>query len=236
MRDNARMAGGHLLVVGVLAADGLTDSEATRRVFLTAGGLFLLGLALLIGTVWWWRGTRPEHPVLGPLEVMGERRWAKSPPQERQKMIESVRAARPRPLRGAMASAPSAVPAPFPAGASAPVTVAGSAPAAAADRELADSLLEPVDLSVLVGSAPLLPEDLAEIDVLLGLAPAPATVTREPDRDDGGEGIARADGGSSDGEDLGLEGRPDEIGNSELGDDHDRAAIDPLLQRTSAKD
>lgn len=75
----------------VVLAGSLSESEATRRVFLAAGGLALLGLLLLVGTVWWWRSTRAEHPSLAPLEVMGARRWRKAPTGERQKLVDGVR-------------------------------------------------------------------------------------------------------------------------------------------------
>lgn len=78
------------LPAGVLAGS-LTESEASRRVYLTAGGLGLLGLLLLVGTVWWWRSTRSEHPSLAPLEVMGARRWRKANEPERQRLVDGVR-------------------------------------------------------------------------------------------------------------------------------------------------
>lgn len=75
---------------GVLAGS-LTESEASRRVYLAAGGLALLGLLLLVGTVWWWRTTRNEHPALAPLEVMGARRWRRAGDPERQRLVDGVR-------------------------------------------------------------------------------------------------------------------------------------------------
>jgi hypothetical protein len=231
------MAGGHLRVIGALAADGLTDAEATRRVFLTAGGLFLLGLALLIGTVWWWRGTRPEHPVLGPLEVMGERRWAKAPLHERRRMIESVRAARPQPVRGAPASSsttPSSTPSSSAAAAMSPPASVGAPPAGDGP--------EPVDLSLLVGSSSTVPEDLAEIDVLLGIVPGHGADSGGRDRVDR-ESVpvsAEAHGGAlaptAVAADGGRDRRDDGAAHDDLDDEQDRSAIDPLLQRTSAKD
>ncbi|MGD9996319.1 MAG: hypothetical protein AB7L17_17330 [Ilumatobacteraceae bacterium] len=73
--------------------DELTESEATLRVFLTAGGLAVLGLALLLFTIWWWRGTKPESPALGPLEVMSERRWHAASDSERRRLVDTHRPA-----------------------------------------------------------------------------------------------------------------------------------------------
>jgi hypothetical protein len=73
-----------------MAAD-LSDTAADRTVYLVAAGLVVLGIALAVATVWWWRSTRPEHPVLGPLEVMGERRFRRSADSERRQLLSSAR-------------------------------------------------------------------------------------------------------------------------------------------------
>lgn len=75
---------------GSLGAE-LTESQAAFRVFAAAGGLVLLGLVLLLLTIWWWRGTRPESPALGPLEVMGDRKWASAAESERRRLLEEFR-------------------------------------------------------------------------------------------------------------------------------------------------
>ena len=80
-------------MIGGLFAGELTDGEAALRVYLAAGGLLLLGALLLTLTVRWWRGTRPEPPSLAPLEVMGERRWAKAPDADKQRLLEQYRPA-----------------------------------------------------------------------------------------------------------------------------------------------
>lgn len=75
---------------GSLGAE-LTESQAAFRVFAAAGGLVLLGLVLLLLTIWWWRGTRPESPALGPLEVMGDRKWVSAAESERRRLLEEFR-------------------------------------------------------------------------------------------------------------------------------------------------
>jgi hypothetical protein len=51
----------------------------------------LFGLVLLLLTISWWRTTKPEPPSLGPLEVMGDRKWAAAPEHERRRMLEEFR-------------------------------------------------------------------------------------------------------------------------------------------------
>ena len=72
-------------------AGSLSEAEASRRVWLAAGGLVLLGLVLTICTVWWWRTTRADHPSLAPLEVMSARRWSRAGDAERSRLIDRVR-------------------------------------------------------------------------------------------------------------------------------------------------
>lgn len=64
--------------------------------------LFVLasaGLAIL--TVWFWRNSALESPVLAPLEVMSDRRFRKASEEDRSRMLETVRslaAERPIPI------------------------------------------------------------------------------------------------------------------------------------------
>lgn len=72
-------------------ADDFTDPENARLVWIASGGLALVGLALLIGTVLWWRNSRVEHPALAPLEVMSGRRFFKAADGEQRRMLDEVR-------------------------------------------------------------------------------------------------------------------------------------------------
>jgi hypothetical protein len=67
------------------------DVQNARLIYLAAGGLVLLGCMLIWLTVRWWRSTRVEHPVLAPLEVMGERSWRKSGDVQRSMALDAVR-------------------------------------------------------------------------------------------------------------------------------------------------
>lgn len=53
--------------------------------------LVLVGCALLGITLWFWRAARPDNPVLGPLEVLGERRFREADEQTRKEMLRQSR-------------------------------------------------------------------------------------------------------------------------------------------------
>jgi hypothetical protein len=93
VRENVSMPSVHATLSAAALGDELTENEASVRVFLTAGGLAVLGLALTLFTIWWWRGTKPEPPALGPLEVMSDRRWQTASESERMRMIDLHRPA-----------------------------------------------------------------------------------------------------------------------------------------------
>ncbi|MFM7686218.1 MAG: hypothetical protein ACKPDI_09895 [Actinomycetota bacterium] len=61
--------------IALLAEGSFNDPTNARTVYLAAGGLLLLALALGVGTWLWWRSAKVEHPALGPLEVMSRRQW-----------------------------------------------------------------------------------------------------------------------------------------------------------------
>jgi hypothetical protein len=88
VRENDPMPPAPATLPAAALGDQLSAREATLRVFLTAGGLAVLGIALLLFTIWWWRSTRPEPPALGPLEVMSERRWRAASEGERRRLVE----------------------------------------------------------------------------------------------------------------------------------------------------
>ena len=86
-------AGEMRLRAGVLWGTQITDPENERTIYIAAGGLLLLAIALAVGTVWWWRNSRVEHPALGPLEVMGTRSWWKGDWTARRRRLDEVRPA-----------------------------------------------------------------------------------------------------------------------------------------------
>ena len=74
----------------MLAAD-ITDPTNARAILLAASGLVALAVLLTVATVWWWRRTKAEHPALGPLATMGEARWKAADPEERRRILDSMR-------------------------------------------------------------------------------------------------------------------------------------------------
>jgi hypothetical protein len=83
---------------GIVAGD-FNDPTNERIIYLSAAGLAIVGLGLLVGTLVWWRRGRQEHPALAPLEVMSGRAWANAPEGDKRRRLEQVR------LSGAAASA-----------------------------------------------------------------------------------------------------------------------------------
>lgn len=79
--------------LGGMVAGDFSDPTNERIIYLSAAGLAVVGLALLFGTLVWWRRGRQEHPALAPLEVMGGRAWAKAPEGDRRRRLEQVRVA-----------------------------------------------------------------------------------------------------------------------------------------------
>ena len=77
------------------------DPENARIIQFMAGGLALVAVLVAVGTVWWWRSTKVEHPALGPLEVMGSRSWWKGDYTTRRSRLEAVRPAA-EPVEGAV--------------------------------------------------------------------------------------------------------------------------------------
>ena len=79
-----------LRAAGVLA-DSINDTNSTRKVYMLAGGLALLGIALILITVWFWRSTRHDPELLGPLEVMGDRKFKRLEGSEQKQVLDGKR-------------------------------------------------------------------------------------------------------------------------------------------------
>lgn len=73
-------------------------------------GLIIVGVALLVATLAFWRSAIEDPEVLGPLEVMGERRYSKANDFERLEILNDVRPGGPMPVRITMAPPPAAEP------------------------------------------------------------------------------------------------------------------------------
>ncbi len=82
-----------------LLADTVNDASSTRKLYLIALGLALLGGVLLIVTVWFWRSTRPEPELLAPLEQMGARTFRQLDGRAQKELLDSVRPEDAQPMR-----------------------------------------------------------------------------------------------------------------------------------------
>lgn len=85
---------GHLIGArwSAAATEGtFSDPENARTIHLVAVALVIIAVALSVWTVWWWRTTKSEHPALGPLEVMGSRKWRSAEPGLRRVRLDAAR-------------------------------------------------------------------------------------------------------------------------------------------------
>ncbi|MFM8016794.1 MAG: hypothetical protein ACKPCO_12160 [Actinomycetota bacterium] len=55
--------------------------------------LIAVGAALLVVTLWFWRASRIDDPVLGPLEVIGSGEFKAADEATRREMLRQARAA-----------------------------------------------------------------------------------------------------------------------------------------------
>ena len=81
------------VIVGGIVGGSFSDPTNERLILLSAVGLVLVGVGLLVGTIVWWRRGREENPVLAPLELMSSRAWVKSSDAERRRRLDEVRVA-----------------------------------------------------------------------------------------------------------------------------------------------
>jgi hypothetical protein len=72
------------VTIGLLLASKLS-------VNLIGGGLVVLGLALLVATLAFWRSAIEDPAVLAPLEIMADRSFARADQVKRTEMLNEVR-------------------------------------------------------------------------------------------------------------------------------------------------
>ena len=72
------------VTIGLLLASKLS-------VNLIGGGLVVLGLALLVATLAFWRSAIEDPAVLAPLEIMADRSFARADQAKRTEMLNEVR-------------------------------------------------------------------------------------------------------------------------------------------------
>lgn len=66
-------------------------AESNLTVNLIGGGLVVLGIALLVATLAFWRSAVEDPEVLAPLEVMADRRFVRAGHEQRAALLDSVR-------------------------------------------------------------------------------------------------------------------------------------------------
>lgn len=76
----------------MFAAD-IADPGTARVLVAVAVVLALLGVLLAAVTVWFWQRTKPLHPALRRLDVMGSKRWHQAADEERRAALERARPA-----------------------------------------------------------------------------------------------------------------------------------------------
>jgi hypothetical protein len=74
------------------------DSSATRTVYGVVIALGVIGVALLVLTIWLFKQTKPEPQLLAPLERMDDRAWRKQEPAEMRRDLDSLRPTGARPV------------------------------------------------------------------------------------------------------------------------------------------
>jgi hypothetical protein len=67
------------------------SASTGTTVAVLVGVLVVLGLAMIGVAVWLVRSTREDPPALGPLEVMGERRWRRGDADRRRTNLDTAR-------------------------------------------------------------------------------------------------------------------------------------------------
>jgi hypothetical protein len=67
------------------------SASTGTTVAVLVGALVVLGLAMVGVAAWLIRSTRADPPALGPLEVMGERRWRRGDADRRRTNLDTAR-------------------------------------------------------------------------------------------------------------------------------------------------
>jgi hypothetical protein len=88
-----------MTLLAAVLADSINDVSSTRKVYLLAMGLVVLGVVLIVVTVWFWRTSRHDPELLAPLEVMGSKRFRAVDAKAQQQLLDSARPADAEPMR-----------------------------------------------------------------------------------------------------------------------------------------
>jgi hypothetical protein len=64
---------------------------ADTGTWMIGASLVIVGVALASVSVWMWVTTRPDDPLLAPLEVIGDRRFAQGTVSDRAALLKKAR-------------------------------------------------------------------------------------------------------------------------------------------------
>jgi hypothetical protein len=84
---------------GALVASSVGDPEGTRTITSIVALLIVLGIGLVMLSIWLFKVTRPDKELLAPLEVMGERKWRRADPVWQRRRLDEVRPPTAQPLQ-----------------------------------------------------------------------------------------------------------------------------------------
>jgi len=167
-------------VLSAVLADSINDVSSTRKVYLLATGLALLGVLLIVVTVWFWRTTRHDPELLAPLETMGTKKFRSRDSATQQTMLDTARPADAQPMKWGLVRGDSSpntdVNLPAPAESVAPAVAAvatGTAAVAAADDVDRDQAVAvaPVVSTLETDAAPQRPVNDLEVEEHVAVQP-----------------------------------------------------------------
>ena len=167
-----------------LLADSANDPDSTRKVYMLAGGLAVLGLVLIAITVWFWRNTRHDPELLGPLEAMGARKFSRLDSRSQLQLLDSVRPADAETLRGNTGVGDSAPSEPINLKFAKSSVAAGyddlRDDAAANDAAANDAAADDADAAVDVDDRDVAPDVAPDVALLADIAPGAAPEQTPP--------------------------------------------------------
>jgi hypothetical protein len=95
-----------MTLLSAVLADSINDVSSTRKVYLLAAALALLGVVLIVVTVWFWRTSRHDPELLAPLETMGKKKFRTLDTKTQQTLLDAARPPDAEPMRWGLVRGP----------------------------------------------------------------------------------------------------------------------------------